>query len=533
MNNVQVNCHKCSKMFSNSQQLAQHSQNCPKDEKVDAEGESQALDPLRMAISQELEGLDPLAAAEDDSIAADEEMSLDTTEQETKDMLAGLQEFIKINDLDTSDELEEKVQMSEKQVSDIKALESTEIMDEDNTSSESIVIPDEEEELCVKEMRTTKLKTPLELRPSLSQGFKAPKPPPPMSKKELRRKQIRGEIPFLPQQCVYCGRHCHDRISLARHMIAEHWQLVREAQGGGRKDNSAYYSNIEDSRTIKPSNRVGSVASSNTMRGSSNVGNGLPRYVNMNNSNPSWMKKLAPAPAGGALSVGSIYDQVNKNSALNKKKTRPSVHNPSWYGKAPNRKVPAPTFTMSYDLTKDDDDACEVCDDDFNWPDANHKCKKTMKKEAGGKSLVPIAPRDPLYVKSLAGGLKKLPESKTYKISNPSTFPAGVQMRPKSGGTAFKKIESMIQPKKTTSSDMFKNLQKLASLEKNNRKVLQPVVSNRSQQSVGGQNSRNLASTSPITNPIKETAKADFKKLLTKKMSDSTGLEIVPVMKKV
>ena len=526
MNNVQVNCHKCSKMFSNLQQLAQHSQNCPQDEKVVAEGESQARDPLGLAISQELEGLDPLASEGEESKAVDEEMSLDNTEQETKDMLAGLQEFIKINELETSDDLDEKVQISEKQVSDIKAMESIEIMDEDDSSSESIMIPDEDEDVNMKVVGTTKLKTPLELRPSLSQGFKAPKPPPPMSKKELRRKQIRGEIPFLPQQCVYCGKHCHDRISLARHMIADHWQLVREAQGGGRKDNSAYYASIEDSRTIKPGpNRVGSFTSSNpTKAGTAGL---AQRYVNMNNSNPSWMKKLAPAT--GPLTVGSIYDQVNKNSALNKKNIRPSIHNPSWYGTKPNRKVPPPAFTMSYDLTKEDE-ACDVCDDDFNWPDANHKCKKTMKKETGVKTPVPIAPKDkdPLFIKSMPRGLKKVPESTTYKIKNAPGSVGSIRIQ-----NPFKKMESVVQPKKST-SDMFKNLQRLASLEKNSRKVLQPVVSNRSQQSGSGQNSRNLlSSSSPITNPIKETAKADFKNLLTNKMSNSTGLEIVPVMKKV
>ena len=36
---------------------------------------------------------------------------------------------------------------------------------------------------------------------------------------------------------------------------------------------------------------------------------------------------------------------------------------------------------MTFDLTKPDPDACEVCDDDFNWPDENHECKKTRKNK--------------------------------------------------------------------------------------------------------------------------------------------------------
>ena len=38
-------------------------------------------------------------------------------------------------------------------------------------------------------------------------------------------------------------------------------------------------------------------------------------------------------------------------------------------------------FEATFDLTKDDPDACSVCDDDFNWPDENHECKRTRQKD--------------------------------------------------------------------------------------------------------------------------------------------------------
>ena len=54
------------------------------------------------------------------------------------------------------------------------------------------------------------------------------------------------------RDCYYCGLDVKDRISLALHLVGEHWTEVRERQGGGRMDNSKYYAAIEDSRIIKP-----------------------------------------------------------------------------------------------------------------------------------------------------------------------------------------------------------------------------------------------------------------------------------------
>jgi len=51
--------------------------------------------------------------------------------------------------------------------------------------------------------------------------------------------------------CYYCGQVQTERISLAKHLVGQHWGQVRDRQGGGRRDNYSYYANIEDSRVIK------------------------------------------------------------------------------------------------------------------------------------------------------------------------------------------------------------------------------------------------------------------------------------------
>ena len=69
---------------------------------------------------------------------------------------------------------------------------------------------------------------------------------------------------------------------------------------------------------------------------------------------------------------------INKNAR--------QIHHPSWFGKPQNIALRPPVggkplFEATFDLTKDDPDACSVCDDDFNWPDENHECKRTRQKD--------------------------------------------------------------------------------------------------------------------------------------------------------
>ena len=201
-----------------------------------------------------------------------------------------------------------------------------------------------------------------------------------------------------PLECYYCGHLSSNRIAVAKHMISGHWDEVRERQGGGRRDNSNYYNNIEDSRVIRPEPGSKFFKAQKTTQVMNNVKNSLVNNSLYLNQNPKWMGKL-----GAGMSASNI----------NQKKR--SVHNPSWYGTQPNRKlapkpiVPMPMpgvrapvtgksllkkkfealselrkkkqaipFEATFDLTKDDPNACSICDDDFNWPDEKHECKRTQ-----------------------------------------------------------------------------------------------------------------------------------------------------------
>ena len=306
-----------------------------------------------------------------------ESVNWDKTEEETMALLKGYNDFIKNNDAMGAD-LEKKVQESEEKVKEVSK----------NSSLSSIEISDDEDD-CIPRLPSL----PPGKRNSTDAGvFKAPKPPPQPILPKLMPKP-RPMPPILPKQslinragagfrrldplaCYYCGKLSSDRIRVARHMISEHWAEVREKQGGGRRDNSAYYASIEDSRVIRP--EPGKLARPQPLaQRTSQVMNNVTAASSspaVPGTSPRWLDKL-----GGGMS-----GNVNKKAR--------NVHNPSWYGTQPNRKIsPRPLvgkpssrnkipIEATFDLTKDDPDACSVCDDDFNWPDENHECKRTRQK---------------------------------------------------------------------------------------------------------------------------------------------------------
>ena len=157
-------------------------------------------------------------------------------------------------------------------------------------------------------------------------------PPPPVIRRNARvgESRVRGNVPFL--QCIYCEKISSDKISLARHMIANHWADVREAQGGGNIDNSRYYSHgIEDNRNLKPEQTRTAKPLVKTYR---RVPLGLRPQLETN-------KKITNASR-------------NSNSSILR-------------GKILERKLSPP---VSYvDLTTTIIDMCEVCDDEFSWPE--------------------------------------------------------------------------------------------------------------------------------------------------------------------
>ena len=393
MNNARVNCPKCQKMFPNQQLLIQHSRKCEKEEvKIDTtekedvkmdttEKEERKTEGFKLEIKDPLGGekLEISISTPTETRDTDVSVNWDKTEEETMALLKGYNDFIKNNDAMAID-LEKKVQESEKRVLEVSK----------NSSLSSIEISDDEDD-CIPRLP----EMPPGMRNSTDMGtFKAPKPPPqPIAKPRPLMPKPRP-LPILPRQslmnragagyrrldplqCFYCGQLSPDRISVARHLISSHWAEVRERQGGGRRDNSAYYASIEDNRVIRP--EPGKFPRAQPLaQKTSQVMNNVNAATSVANpiTSPRWLDKLG---GGGSANIN--------------KKAR-QIHNPSWYGKPPNRKIaPRPLvggkpllkskipFEATFDLTKDDPDACSVCDDDFNWPDENHECKRTRQKD--------------------------------------------------------------------------------------------------------------------------------------------------------
>jgi len=235
-----------------------------------------------------------------------------------------------------------------------------------------------------------------------------------------KKPKRKGRAPFKPKSCSYCEEQCHDRIGLAKHLISDHWETVRRAQGGGKLDRSAYYNQIQDSRIIRPKPPPMSARTSFHMKGLAGADAVNRAYQNpaLQAKNPAWFQKLESANklSGGSKlnfknglgnqkilpkpSPGEILESQNKMNSkqqanfknymsqkpnpylLNKRNRNP--HSPSWFGNPPTRNqkiLPKPSSGEVLDLTVDEDPTCEICEDDFNWPDENHACPLKQNKK--------------------------------------------------------------------------------------------------------------------------------------------------------
>ena len=141
--------------------------------------------------------------------------------------------------------------------------------------------------------------------------------------------------------CYYCGLATTDRVSLTKHLVGQHWALVRERQGGGRRDNSLYYSTIQDSRIIKPG---------------LNKPPRNPAYGNL----PPPNRKILPKPTVPTYNwTAMIKDQdfynLKKKAITSSGTVSPAATNSvsrystnSFFGKTPNRKIkPKPSNNVT------------------------------------------------------------------------------------------------------------------------------------------------------------------------------------------
>jgi len=133
------------------------------------------------------------------------------------------------------------------------------------------------------------------------------------------------------------------------------------------------------------------------------------------------------------------YMNHKQSPSLNKLNKNPR-NNPSWVGKTPRNILPKPRPGDVLDLTAEDEDVgCEVCEDDFNWPDENHDCplkrNKKMKLDTcqssavepkkGGLTIL----KDKLLNKPIPISLKT---DKKATVAKKEQFEASVQKIPKS-----------------------------------------------------------------------------------------------------
>ena len=235
-----------------------------------------------------------------------------STEKTTREMLNSINKFMENSDA-TDRYLDKMIEESEKELA--------------NMEKPSKAIKDFD--LSVPEFSAKRIhKVPLNVQqPKLI----APKPPQSLTRTIITRNPngLSSLVKFQPIQCIYCGKPTKERISLAKHMISQHWGMVRDAQGGGRRDNSSYYANIEDSRVIKPTSKA--------------IFKPQKPSADKSSKNPKWLSKL----------IGTKIKTVQQEMP----------------------------FEKLLDLPKNDSEACDVCDDDFNWPDEDHQCAKTVKKQ--------------------------------------------------------------------------------------------------------------------------------------------------------
>lgn len=281
---------------------------------------------------------------------------------------------------------------------------------------------------------------PNSLRPNPPHSqFKRPQMLPPVQKTIARKKAVVGML--TGKACSYCNLDFPDFSTLAFHYVREHWEVVREKQSkqwegsGGRPKSKFHLSGTngmqeEAFQMTMPTKPIAGTKSTyypthrggNQRSDQASVSQAGPyRPYNSIGPDAAWMRKLEEKKM--ALSYDERmrrYKEMVSRSNANRKtlpirpdqpacricqivfKTHTNVaqHNMAVHGgnrpmgNRQQQNVPKltgngsktfvdPIFTGN--ANKNPVDPCEVCDDDFSWPDADHSCAKTEKAK---KNLV-------------------------------------------------------------------------------------------------------------------------------------------------
>ena len=255
------------------------------------------------------------------------------------------------------------------------------------------------------------LPTSLRPTPPSSQLFKRPHMVPPLKKTIARKKAVVGML--TGKACSYCNLEEPDYTSLAFHYVREHWEVVIEKQSkqgegsGGRPRSKFHLSGTtgmqeEQVQMTMPTRPTSTTTYyPNQMRaGKQRANQGFvpkagpyrPYMAGGRDFGPdaSWMRKLEEKKTGSSYNEKMRrYREAIANSNANRKVLPIRPDQPACqicqvvfksHGAAEQHNIVVHAGNM---------ESCEVCDDDFNWPDASHSCPRTEKAklELVSKSL--------------------------------------------------------------------------------------------------------------------------------------------------
>ena len=260
--------------------------------------------------------------------------------------------------------------------------------------------------------------------------FKAPLP-------VARRRGRAVEGMLTSRSCSYCDLELPDFTSLALHYVRAHWEEVRRRQRGQGPRSKFHVSDSleiqEQPQAPRPSSYKrgpqGPFTPSRATQGPTTYTKSLQGPTTYSraplgqtikglqgpSATPSWMKKLGgstnpsymtdsgvlrqpkPQPqreefskcnvCGAAFSTFvALYRHKNENHGRREWKpagaARPILPRPSSMGPTLPRPRPPPSPSHL--------PACEVCDNEFSWPDPGHTCARTTASKAGPGSEVEV-----------------------------------------------------------------------------------------------------------------------------------------------
>ena len=373
-----LDCGNCLKSFRNEQMLKTHRRmnSCQKKTFEDMEKENENLEAA-------------IVIEDDDEITLDENsMSVEQLKKHSAAMVDQVETYL--------GSAKERGNQAELTLSDKNFTELSSKLSFDSSTRGAIAKP-----------------LPTSLRPSLPSSqfnFKRPQMAPPVKKTIVRKKAVVGML--TGRSCSYCNVEEPDFTSLAFHYVREHWEVVREKhskqwEGSGGRPRSKFH--------LSGTNGMQEEAVQMTMPSKPNKGGNQvsvaqagPYKPYYNSSGPSapWMRKLEEKVASmGYNERMRMYREKTAWSNANRKKlpiragqpacqicqivfkthTNVAQHNMAVHGNKSimmeklngngGKNFGDPMLTGKANMV----DFCEVCDDEFSWPDADHSCPKTEK----------------------------------------------------------------------------------------------------------------------------------------------------------